>query len=102
MDHIHYETDASPRDTFEIAVDRQANVYLLDEVNYPLYCVGKAHLSFGGPVAQGAQILKPNRKGRWHIAVDLGGAAGTVVVTVHNKATGQAVGRPQKKQLQGK
>lgn len=101
MDHLHFETDASPRDTFEVKVDRPANVYLMDDANYKQYCANQAHMSFGGFVDKGSQILKPNRKDRWHIVIDVGRSGGTVSAVVLNKATGQPVGKYQMRTLRG-
>lgn len=100
MDHIHFETDASPRDTFAITIDRSANVLLMDDASYQNYCAQQSHDCFGGPAAKGLTILKPNRKARWHIVVDLGKFGGAVTASVVNKATGQPVGPPQTKTLQ--
>lgn len=101
MDHLHFETEAGPRDTFEVKVDRPANVYLMDDANYQQYCAHRAHMSFGGFVDKGTQILKPNRKDRWHIVVDMGRSGGLVSASVVNKTTGQPVGKFQSQILRG-
>jgi hypothetical protein len=66
MDHLHWEFDATPRDTLEIAVDRPANVLLLDDANYKQYALDQAHSCFGGFAEKSPVLLKPYRPGRWH------------------------------------
>jgi len=101
MDHLHFETDAGPRDLFEITIDRAATVLLLDQANYDRYRLGQEHACFGGAAEQGVIRLKPNRPGRWHIAVDQGRSGGLVSAAVKNVATGQPVGVYQSRQLTG-
>lgn len=101
MDHLHFETEATARDLFEITVDRPANVLLLDQANYDRYCLGQEHVCFGGEAEKGSVRLKPNRPGRWHVAVDQGRSGGPVSASVKNVTTGQAVGTHQARLLKG-
>jgi len=101
QDHLHWELDAGPSDTLQVTVDDTAHVFLMDDGNYQKYCQGAEHLSYGGRVDGGAQLLKPNRRGRWHVVVDMGRSGGRISAHVLNKATGQPVGAPQGRLLSG-
>src|SRR5262245_53345001 len=101
MDHLHWEFDASPRDTLDITVDRPANVLLMDDANYKQYAADAAHSCFGGFAEKSPVRLKPNRPGRWHIAVDGGRSGGHLTASVKNVTTGQPVGTQQSKLLKG-
>lgn len=101
MEHLHWEVDASPRDTFAVTLDRLAYVWLMDDDNYRKYCADDRHDSFGGIQDAKLAILKPNRRARWHIAVDVGRSGGPITASVQNRATGQALGAPQTKNLKG-
>jgi hypothetical protein len=101
MDHLHWEFDATPRDTLEITVDQMANVLLMDDANYKKYSDDQQHAAFGGMVEKSPLTLKPYRAGKWHIAVDMGRSGGKVTASVKNRTTGQPIGQPQSRQLTG-
>jgi hypothetical protein len=101
MDHLHWEFDATPRDTLQVTVDRPANVLLLDEANYQKYCTDQAHSCFGGFAETSPVTLKPYRAGHWHVAVDAGRSGGQVKAAVKNVATGKPIGTEQSRVLKG-
>lgn len=101
MDHLHWEFEATPRDTLEITVDRPANVLLMDDANYKKYCADQEHACFGGFAEKSPVRLKPYRPGRWHVAVDAGRSGGHLKASVTNAATGQPLGREQARLLAG-
>lgn len=76
--HIHYEFDAGPGDAIEVTLEGPANVSLLDPANYRAYLEGREFHYQGGFVRTSPCYLLPPRPGRWHVAVDLGGYAGTI------------------------
>jgi len=78
MNFLHYEFDLSSGDVVEVALDKQANVRLLDSANYSLYKNGKQHRYHGGLAKQSPVCMSAPHAGHWHIVVDLGGYGGTV------------------------
>ena len=82
MDYLHHEFDLGAGDIVEVELDSQANVRLLDEVNYDLYQQGKEHRYFGGLAKASPVRLAAPRAGHWHVVIDLGGYAGTVRAAV--------------------
>jgi hypothetical protein len=78
MNYLHYEFDLGGDDAVEVTLDKQANVRLLDQVNYGLYQQGKQHKYYGGLAKESPVTLKAPHSGHWHVVVDLGGYGGTV------------------------
>mgnify|MGYP001042651482 CR=1 FL=1 len=78
MNYLHQEFDAGPDDLIEVALDGQANVMLLDRENFERYRRHEPFQYYGGHATVTPTRLVPPRRGRWHLAVDLGGRAGTV------------------------
>lgn len=78
MNYLHYEFDAGPDDVVEVALDRQANVLLLDDSNYDSYRDGRSFRYHGGHAERSPIRLVPPRFTHWHVVVDLGGGAGRV------------------------
>jgi hypothetical protein len=60
---IHYQVTAGPGDTIQVTLDAQANVWLMDTINYQKYRMGKVipvpavsaknHLSISAPLSMG-------------------------------------------------
>ena len=48
MKHLHYEFDVVPGDTIQVRLDKQANVRLLDGVNYQHFRMGRRYRYIGG------------------------------------------------------
>jgi hypothetical protein len=78
MDFLHHEFDAGPEDVIEVTLDHAANVQLLDPTNFQNYKNGRQFRYFGGYVTTTPYQVRPPHRGHWHLAIDLGGNAGTV------------------------
>jgi Domain of unknown function (DUF1883) len=78
MNYLNQEFDAGPDDVVEITLDGQANVMLLDPVNYEHYRKREPFRYYGGLAKYTPTRMVPPRPGRWHVVVDLGGTAGSV------------------------
>jgi len=82
MEYLHYELNARAGDTIEVVLDHAANVLLLDMLNYSNYKMGQAYQYYGGYAEVSPYRLRLPHPGQWHLAVDLGGGAGTVRASV--------------------
>ncbi|HSH81991.1 MAG TPA: DUF1883 domain-containing protein [Herpetosiphonaceae bacterium] len=78
MNHLHQEFDLSANAVVEVTLDRQANVLLLDSLNYQAYRRGGSYRYTGGLAKVSPARLRPPHAGHWHIVIDLGGYAGQV------------------------
>jgi Domain of unknown function (DUF1883) len=79
MDFVHYDLgQLKPGQTVEVALSGQANVLLLDTMNFDAYRSGGQYSYFGGWVTQTPYRIGLPRAAHWHIVVDLGGAAGSI------------------------
>lgn len=59
-----------------------ANVQLMDGSNLSNYRNGMGYRYWGGHVTHSPYRMRIPRSGRWHVAVDLGGYAGSVQSSV--------------------
>lgn len=82
MKFRHYEFDAGPDNVIRVRLDGQANVRLLDPINFQRYRSGQRHQYLGGLARRSPLDLCPPHYGRWHVAIDLGGYAGSVNISV--------------------
>jgi hypothetical protein len=82
MNYFHQEYDAGPDDVIEVTLDGQANVILLDDLNFSHYRKGEFYRYYGGLAKHSPTRLVPPRLGKWHVVVDLGGYTGTIRVGV--------------------
>lgn len=82
MNFLHYELNLKSGNIVEVTLDKQANVRLLDDINFSHYKRGERHSYFGGLAKQSPVKLKPPSPGRWHVVIDLGGYAGTVRASI--------------------
>ena len=78
MNYLHQELDLGTDDVVEVTLDGQANVMLLDPANYEFYRRGQQFHYHGGLAKNSPVQLIPQRPGRWHVVVDLGGYSGRV------------------------
>lgn len=62
----------------EVSLDHAANVRLMDASNFKSYRQGGQHRYFGGEARQSPIRLRVPQSGHWHVAIDLGGRAGTI------------------------
>lgn len=81
MEYLHYEFNAGSDQMVEIQLDRQANVLLLDDMNYQCYRRGDSFRYHGGLAKKSPYFLALPRNGRWHLVIDLGGGAGAIRAT---------------------
>ena len=61
-----------------VKLDKQANVRLLDDLNFNSYKAGRQHTYYGGLAEKSPVRLSPPYAGHWHLVIDLGGYAGSV------------------------
>lgn len=78
MEHLHYQLNAGSGDVVEVTLDHAANVLLLDTPNYSNYKNGQPFQYRGGYAKVSPYRLQAPYSGQWHLAVDLGGGAGSV------------------------
>ncbi len=78
MNHLHQALDVGPDDVVEVTLNGQANVMLLDPINYEHYRKAEKFRYHGGLATISPMQLIPPHQGRWHVVVDLGGRAGRV------------------------
>jgi hypothetical protein len=65
-------------EVIEVTLSNAANVRLMDSSNFQRYRSGTDHRYFGGHATHSPFRLPVPSPGHWHVAVDLGGYAGTV------------------------
>ena len=83
MNFLHYEFDLSDNDIVEVTLDKQANVRLLDNINFAKYKRGERHTYYGGLAKTSPVRLQAPHSGQWHLVIDLGGYTGTVKASVN-------------------
>lgn len=82
MKFLHSEFFIGPTDVVLVTLDGQANVMLLDDVNFSAYRRGNSFHYYGGWATRSPVRLVPPTQGRWNVVIDLGGRAGTVRASV--------------------
>jgi len=82
MNFLHYELNLGVNEIVEITLDVQANVRLLDELNFLNYRNGRHYTYYGGLARVRPVHLAAPYPGRWHLVIDLGGYPGTVQASV--------------------
>lgn len=78
MNYLHWEFNAGPGNSIEVTLDSQANVLLMDGVNYHKYRTGQQFRYYGGLAERSPVRIPVPRQGHWHVVVDMGGYAGRV------------------------
>ena len=78
MDYVHYEFTLEKGDMVKVGVDRQANVMLLDELNYQRYRRRQRFEYHGGLQKKPLAYLGAPSQGHWHLVIDLAGSRGTI------------------------
>lgn len=79
---LHYEFQASKGDTIVVALDKRANVRVLDSANFQRYRRGERHRYLGGQARLRQVRIPLPHASRWHVAIDLGGSTGRVKADV--------------------
>ena len=82
MRFLHWEVDAVQGTVVEVELDSQANVMLMDDINFSSYRRGSTFRYHGGLAKRSPARLSAPHKGRWHLVVDLGGRGGHVNASV--------------------
>ena len=78
MNFLHSEFELKRGDVVEVTLDSQANVMLLDSMNFSAYQRGDNNRYYGGHAEKSPVRLTVPQSGKWHVVVDLGGYAGSV------------------------
>lgn len=71
----------SSRDKVNVILSNQANVKLMDFINYSNYKCGKAYTYYGGLQLIRSLDWTPPYPGWWYVIIDLGGYAGSVAAS---------------------
>jgi len=82
LNFLHSEVEAGPDDVVQVTLDKQANVRMMDSVNFRRYKNGNSHRYYGGWATASPVKLRPYHRGRWHVVIDLGGYGGSVRASV--------------------
>jgi hypothetical protein len=82
VNFLHYDLHLQAGDVVEITLDKQANVRLMDEANYTNYRQGQQHTYYGGRAVVSPIRIPAPHAGHFHLVVDLGGYAGSVMASV--------------------
>ncbi|MFO0938668.1 MAG: DUF1883 domain-containing protein [Gemmataceae bacterium] len=82
MKFLHWELDTDGRAVVQVELDAQANVMLMDSINFSSYRSGRHFRYFGGHAKQSPVLLSAPHAGHWHVIVDLGGYAGHVNASI--------------------
>ena len=78
MRYLHSESYLDNGDLAVVTLDSQANVMLMDDINFSAYRSGCSFRYHGG-FAQGSPVRIPApHAGHWNVVVDLGGYAGGI------------------------
>ncbi len=78
MNYLHTEFWGGCEAVALVTLEGQANVLLLDDVNYSAYRAGRSYQYRGGWATRSPVKLSPPHNGHWHVVIDLGGYAGNV------------------------
>jgi hypothetical protein len=81
IDHRHYSFYAKRGNWVEVELDQQANVILLDDINYARYRNGVDFRYQGGYTRYSRVTLPILYSGNWHLVIDLGGLSGRLRAT---------------------
>jgi len=75
MEYLFTQLSLSAGDTVEVTIDTQANVLLLDALNYSHYQRRGSFTYKGGWQSQSPVYLKASHSGIWYVVVDLAGGS---------------------------
>lgn len=82
MKFLKYEIQVDADDVIEVILDKQANVLLLDDINFLHYKHGDKFTYRGGLVEKSPFRIQPPHSGHWNVVIDLGGYSGAVNASV--------------------
>lgn len=78
MKFLHAESHLDSGDLAVIELDSQANVMLMDDLNFSSYRSGRSFRYLGGLAKRSPVRLAAPHSGHWNVVVDLGGYSGSV------------------------
>lgn len=78
MNFLHSESFLAAGDLAVVDLDSQANVMLMDDLNFSAYRSGRSFNYRGGLAKRSPVRLAAPHAGNWHVVVDLGGYSGSV------------------------
>ncbi len=79
MPHVHHDLGFQEAGSIVVvSLANRANVRLLDSANYQRYRSGGSYSCHGGQAVTSPVRLSIPHAGHWYVALDLGGAAGTI------------------------
>lgn len=70
---LHYNLNLTSGNVVEVTLDKQANVRLMDDINFTKYKKGMQHQYYGGYTTKSPARLTAPRSGHWNLVIDLGG-----------------------------
>jgi hypothetical protein len=82
LNFLHYDVTAGPNNVIQVTLDTQANVLLLDDINFQYYKQSAKFRYYGGLAKVSPFNIRPPHAGHWNVVIDLGGRAGTVHASV--------------------
>jgi hypothetical protein len=82
MNFLNYEVQLDRGDVVVVTLDKQANVRLMDQMNFAFYERGQQYRYYGGLAPSSPAHIGAPGPGRWHVVIDLGGYPGTVGASV--------------------
>jgi hypothetical protein len=83
LNFLHHDLGQLPGNAvIEVSLDKAANVKLMDTPNFNSYRRGGSYEFKGGHATRSPFSLAVPHAGHWHVAIDLGGYAGTVRAAV--------------------
>ena len=72
MKYSYEEGNFKQGDILSIQIDRRANIYLLDRLNFNRYKSNQTCEYYGGTSNTSPYNIKVPRTGHWYIVIDLG------------------------------
>jgi hypothetical protein len=78
VNFLHSESYLDRGDVAVVTLDSQANVMLMDDINFSAYRSGNSFNYRGGLSKRSSVRLAAPHSGHWNVVVDLGGYAGNV------------------------
>jgi hypothetical protein len=84
MNFLHRDLDHLPQGSVvEVALDKQANVVLLDDSNVRAYQYGERWNGYGGWYVKSPVRIAVPHAGLWNVAIDLGDTEGQLRASVN-------------------
>jgi hypothetical protein len=77
-DHLHKRLFLKDGDVVEVNCNSQANVLLMDDLNYANYRARRSYRYYGGFFTEFPARLVPPTSGYWNVVLNLGGRQGSI------------------------